>query len=159
MDRRILTLSLICGLVSPVACTCDKGGGESPSVEAPSPSVNSKGVTLANTEETCAYREAWKHKIRKKCTTCISLAKAPACGCNTDRKAYSGKCASFENKRLAAKEACEETWQCAYACKPGDCACASKCFQQKPECEKLQLEVDLCVVDVCEEYCDADEKS
>lgn len=162
MDRRLLTLSLICGLISPVACTCgDKGGGVdgAPSAEAVSTTANAKGVPLTNTQQTCDYREAWQHRIRKKCTTCISLAKAPACGCKTDRKEYSGRCAGFENKRLAAKEQCEDTWQCSYKCKRGDCACTAKCFQAKPECEKLQLDVDLCVIETCESYCDGDGKS
>jgi len=160
MDRRLLTLSLICGLISPVACTCDQRGKDgAPSAEAPSPAANRKGVTLTSIEQTCDYRKAWKHNIRKACTTCISLAKAPACGCKTDRKAYSGKCASFENKRLAAKETCEESYQCSYKCKPGDCACEEKCFAGKTDCGKLALDVELCVIDVCESYCDSDEKS
>ncbi len=160
MDRRLLTLSLICGLISPVACTCDqKGEGTAPSADAPSSSANAKGVNLTSIKQSCDYREAWKHKIRKACTSCVSLAKAPACGCKTDRKEYSGKCASFENKRLASKDTCEELWQCAFKCKPGDCDCEQSCLAPKPECAKLWLDVDLCVIDVCETYCDSDEKS
>ncbi|MEM9875237.1 MAG: hypothetical protein AAF928_10110 [Myxococcota bacterium] len=159
IERRLLALFIVAGGFAggPAACTCSGADGSSDPA-APSPTTNAKGVTLTSVAETCAYKDAWKHKIRSRCTKCISLAKAPKCGCKKDEKAYSGMCASFQNKRLAAKETCDEAWQCSYKCKRGDCACTEACFAGKPECAQLELDVDLCLVDVCEPYCSGDDE-
>jgi hypothetical protein len=102
--------------------------------------------------EACQRRAVWNNRILKKCTQCLSLSAAPACGCKTDRKEYSGLCSEQQQARID-ETACEPAYACTYKCDRNDCDCMARCYQSQERCEKLAAAVDSCVVEVCDPFC------
>jgi hypothetical protein len=101
--------------------------------------------------EACARRVAWKNRLMKTCTQCMGLAAAPACGCKTDTKEYSGLCAAEQQAKIRASE-CTDAYACAVDCHT-DCECVSRCYEGQPKCYELASAVDGCLADVCDSFC------
>jgi hypothetical protein len=129
-------------LVAPVACTCKSSEGNGGAASAGLPEI----------QKACEHRAAWQKRIYRDCTTCLSLAAAPKCGCRADRKEYSGLCADADKARRDDKE-CDGVWQCSYRCKPDDCGCLAKCYEGQERCGKLAAALDTCLVKTCDAIC------
>lgn len=145
MRRGLPVATLLCLLVGPVFSCKDKT-----EVAKDQPGEAAQKVETA--QEACAVRGKWEHQLHKKCTTCLSLAAAPACGCKTDEKEFSGHCAKEQSAKTRAKE-CKSVWECSYKCKKGDCACFDKCYEAEKACNDIVSALDACLVKVCDPYC------
>ncbi len=132
--RIVPALALVCLFSS---CKCDGG----------------KAVPPSPVSASCEMRGTWKNSILRKCSQCISLARAPACGCKTDRKEYSGVCAGYQGQKLA-EDACEPVFQCAFKCKPTECDCLAACYEGKERCHDLDAALQSCLVVTCAPFCE-----
>lgn len=134
-------------IFGPSACTCSPPGD---------PKQEPSGL-LGDVRSACEHRVAWPHRLRTKCTKCMSLASTPKCGCPTDDKEYSGLCARERSAQVAAKE-CVPVWSCTYKCKPTDCACFAQCYEGQAACHEIASAIDGCLVEVCDPFCRGDAK-
>lgn len=96
-------------------------------------------------------KKAWTKANYRACTTCQAEATTPKCGdCN--KAPHAAQCARV-NGALIGNTGCDEARICKLKCKRGDCDCEAKCFDGKPECEKLAAVVDACVLEQCAPIC------
>jgi hypothetical protein len=109
------------------------------------------GTAGRDVREACARRVGWKNRLLKQCTQCMSLASAPACGCDRDKKEFSGMCAAEQKAKIDAAD-CSEAYACTFKCLT-DCACVAKCYEGKDKCYQLASAVDGCIAEVCEPFC------
>jgi len=109
-------------------------------------------ASAATVADVCEQRKKeWTRAIHVACTKCQSLASTPRCSdCN--KAPWAGQCAQLKSDYVAA-ESCKEARICQIKCHHDDCACMAKCFEGKPECDKLAAAVDVCTTEQCVSEC------
>ena len=137
MIKNVLFLCVVSGLVVVAACKEDE----------PEPRNGVNSVRLA-----CDIRTAWARSDDQECIDCLSISRAPKCGCPEFSQEYAGACGdqgtAFGNERN-----CDLVGECTGKCPKTDCACLDACYNDRPACRPRAAALDGCTTDVCDKYC------
>jgi hypothetical protein len=128
----------VMGIVVVAAC----GGNDSP------PPNN--GVD--DVKQACEIRTQWTKLDDQTCIDCLSVSKAPQCGCPAFQQEYVAKCNAQSND-VGAEHTCDFVGDCTGKCARNDCACVDACYNDRPNCRPKAAALDGCTTDVCDKYC------
>jgi hypothetical protein len=98
----------------------------------------------------CQIRASWTKGSDATCNTCIGVAIAPKCSCETE--SYAGEC-NGQQAAFDREPTCSGVSGCIGGCGRTDCGCIVGCYAGKPACKTLGDALDGCVAAACGGIC------